>query len=213
MRRLAAVALLALIATGAALAAKGDPRKHHTAADQAKAKSIVVRLSDLGAGWTGKKSPNSGGHLHCKGFEPDESALVETGKANSLDFSKGLQFVSSNAALYATAAQAQTAWNLVVQPGLLTCLKALFEQGGSSGGATTTVKSQGPLAFPKLAARTAAYRIVFQTKSGSQTLSGDLDVVLLGAGRIDTAMLLLSVGVPHTALEQHLAGVVAARVR
>ena len=54
---------------------------------------------------------------------------------------------------------------------------------------------------------------MFQTKSGSQTLSGDLDVVLLGGGRIDTAMLSLSVGAPNTALEQHLAGVVAARIR
>ena len=215
MRRLAAVAFLALIVTGAALAASGEPQKHYTPADTAKAKSVVLKLSDLPAGWTGKKSAGSGGHLQCKTFKPDESDLTKTGNADSYDFSKGLYFINSSASIFRSAAQAQAAWDRVVRPGLLTCLRSIFEKGASSGGATTTVTGQGTLAFPKVAPRTAAFRITFQTKSTSpsQTLNGDIDVVLLGRDRIDAVMLFVGFGKPNGTLERHLAGVVAARMR
>jgi hypothetical protein len=213
VRTLVTVAFLALIATGAALAASGDPQKHYTPADTAKAKNVVLKLSDLPAGWAGKKSTGSGGHLQCKSFKPDESDLVKTGNADSYDFSKGLYFIESSASIFRSAAQAQASWDRVVRPGLLTCLRSIFEQGASSGAATTTATGQGALAFPKLAPRTAAFRITFQTKSGSQTLNGDIDVVLLGRNRIDAVMLFVGFGTPNGTLEQHLAGVVAARMR
>jgi hypothetical protein len=103
-----------------------------------------------------------------------------------------------------------------VEPGRaarpLTCLKTLFEQGASSGGAITTVSGEGVLAFPKLAPRSAAYRITFVTKSGSQALNGVVDVALLGRGRIDTVMLFVGFGTPNATRERHLAGVAASRM-
>lgn len=214
MGRLAAVVALALVVTGVALAAKGDPKKHHTTADMSRARSVVLRTGDLPAGWkSAPASPNSGGNLHCRGFDPDESDLTETGKADSPEFSRSLAFISSSAALYLTAAQAHAAWNRVVKPGLLTCLESLFEQGASSGGTTTKVSAKGALPFPKLAPRTAAFRIAFKTKSSSLTLKGDVDVVLLGRGRIDAVMLFVAFGAPNATLERHLAGVVAARMK
>lgn len=213
MGRLAAVVVLALVVTGVAFAAKHDPQKHHTAADMSRARSIVLRTGDL-PGWKSAPSnPGNGGNLSCKGFDPDESDLTETGKADSPDFSKNLSFISSSVALYLTAAQAQASWDRVVKPGLLTCLKSLFEQGASSGTATTKVLGEGVLAFPKLAPRTAAFRIAFQTKSSSLTLKGDVDVVLLGRGKIDVVMLFVAFGAPNAALERHLAGVVASRMK
>ena len=215
MGRLAALVAIvfALVVTGVALAAKGDPQKHHTPADMSRAQSVVLRASDLPAGWkSSPANPNSGGNLQCKGFNPDESDLTETGKAESPEFSKSLGFISSTAALYSTAAQAQASWKRVVKPGLLTCLTSLFEKGASSGGATTTVLGKGVLAFPKLAQRTAAFRITFQTKSASLTLEGNLDVVLLGRGRIDVVMLFVAFGASNDTLERRLAGVVASRL-
>src|SRR5260221_61154 len=170
--------------TSVALAAKGDPQKHHTAADMSRARSVVLRPGDLPAGW--KSAPaNSGssGNLSCKGFDPDESDLTETGKADSPDFSKGLAFISSSAALYRTAAQAQASWNRVVKPGLLTCLKSLFEQGASSSTTTTKVLGEGLLAFPKLAPRSAAFRISFLTKSSTLSLKGVVDEIRKAALR------------------------------
>jgi hypothetical protein len=216
--RLAAVAALlvvasALVVASVAFAAKGDPKKHHTRADMSRARSVVLRAADLPVGW--KSAPSSsrgGGNLHCKGFEPDESDLTETGNVDSPDFSKSLAYISSSASVYLTAAQAQASWNRVVKPGLLTCLKSLFEQGASSGGTTTRVLGEGQLAFPKLAPRTAAFRISFLTKSTSLSLKGDVDVVLLGRGRIDVVMLFVAFGAPDTTLEHRLAGVVAKRM-
>ena len=219
MGRLAALVALsvvatALVVTGVAFAAKGDPKKHHTPADMRRARSVVLRPADLPADWkSAPSSPNSGGNLHCKGFDPDESDLTETGTADSPDFSKSLSFISSSASLYLTAAQAQASWNRVVKPGLLTCLKSLFEQGASSSGTTTTVLGEGLLAFPKLAPRTAAFRMAFLTKSTSLSLKGDVDVVLLGRGRIDVVMLFVAFGAPDATLERHLASVVASRLR
>jgi hypothetical protein len=217
--RLAAVVALAVVAstlvvTGVAFAAKGDPKKHHTPADMSRARSVVLRTADLPAGWkSAPSSSNGGGNLHCKGFDPDESDLTETGKAESPDFSKSLAYISSSASVYLTGLQAQASWNRVVKPGLLTCLKSLFEQGASSGGTTTKVLGEGLLAFPKLAPRTAAFRISFLTKSTSLSLKGDVDVVLLGRGRIDVVMLFVAFGAPDATLERHLAAVVASRLK
>ena len=178
-----------------------------------RARSVVLRTADL-AGWkSAPSSPNGGGDLHCKGFDPDESDLTETGKADSPDFSRNLSFISSSASVFLTAAQGQVSWNRVVKPGLLTCLKSLFEQGASSGGTTTKVLGEGVLSFPKLAPRTAAFRISFSTKNASLTLKGDVDVVLIGRGKIDVVMLFVAFGAPDPALERRLAGIVASRMR
>ena len=212
MRRLAAIVALALVCTGAALAAKGDPQKRHNPVDTAKAKSVVLRAADL-AGWKAEPAKDTGDdNLHCKGFDPDESDLVETGNADSPDFSKGLQFISSTASVYRTSTQAQASWDRVVKPGLLTCLKTLFEQGASTPGTTWTVLGQGTLSFPKLASRTAAFRIAFRTKSSTLTLKGSVDIVLLGHGRIDAVMLYVAFGAPSQSLERRLAGLMAARM-
>ena len=215
MGRLAAgVVVLALATAGSALAAGGQPQKRHTPADMAKARSIVLRPADVGAGWTSKPSTSGGGTPRCKNFQPDQSDLVETGTADSPDFSKGggSRYLSSSAGVFKTAAQAQASWNRVVKPGLLTCLQSLFEQGASSGGTTTKVTGTGVLSLPKLAARTAGYRLFFVASNASVSLKGAVDVVLLGHGRIDSVLLYVAFGTPSQALERRLAGIIASRI-
>ena len=51
------VVLMALIAAAPAVAADGDPKKALTTKDQAAARAIVLKRSDLGQGFTATKRP------------------------------------------------------------------------------------------------------------------------------------------------------------
>ena len=77
--RVVLVVAAAAVLTAAALAATGDPVKRHTTADMAKARSIVFKLRELGAGWTRDTSADTDDDPHCSYFSIDESDLVETG--------------------------------------------------------------------------------------------------------------------------------------
>lgn len=213
MGRLAAVVIVGLVCAGAALAANKEPQKQHNAVDTAKARSVVLSTTDFGVGWKATPSNSStGGAPRCKDFDPDESDLVETGTADSPDFQKGLRYVSSSAGLYKTAAQAQTSWNRVVKPGLLRCLGSIFEKGATTGGVTTKVIATGTLPFPKLAPRTAAFRLTFSATSQAVTLKGAVDLILVGKGRIDAVMISVSFGTPPLADERRLAALMAHRL-
>ena len=208
-----AIALCVSLPVGAALAANGEPQKHHTPGDMAKARSVVLHRSDLGAGWTATPSTSSSGSTpRCKSFHPDESDLVETGTADSPDLQQGFRFVSSAAGVFKTAAQAQASWDRIVRPGLLTCLGSIFDQGASSAKITTKILAKGRLPFPRLARRTAAYRLAFSTENQGVTLKGALDLILLGSGRVDALMISVSFGAPPIADEKRLAGIIAARL-
>jgi hypothetical protein len=206
-----AIAVVAALACAGA-AAGGKPRQKHTAADMAKARSIVLRKADLGAGWKASPASTSGGTPRCKGFDPDQSDLVETGTADSPDLEKGVRYVSSSAGIFATAAQAQASWNRIVRPGLLECLGSIFAKGASRGGVVTKVVATGTLSFPRLAPRTAAFRIAFSATSQGSVLPGAIDLVLLGKGRVDTVMISVSFGTPPLADEKRLARLIAARL-
>jgi hypothetical protein len=202
----------ALVAATAALAANGDPQRKHTKADMAKARAALLRATDFGSGWQATPSTSSpGNNLRCTGFEREESDLVETGRAVSPDFEKGFRYVSSFAAVYKTAAQAQTSWNRLVRPGLLDCLASLFKSGSGSG-VTLTVVAKRAIPFPKLAPRTAAFRISFSASGQGSALKGAIDLILLGKDRIDAALLDLAFGQPPLADERRLAGLIAKRL-
>ena len=121
LTRLTTTIALAAVVTGAALAANPhDPQKHYTTADQALAAKLVLKRADLpAAGWKGAKSTND--DSTCRSFNPDESKLVETGKKESLEFTRNGGFVTSMAAIFRTAKDAQTGWNLEVKPQILNC--------------------------------------------------------------------------------------------
>jgi len=95
----------------------------------------------------------------------------------------------------------------------MTCLRTLFEQGASSGGTTTKVTGTGVLAVPRLAPRTAGYRLSFTATNSNVTLRGAVDIVLLGRARIDAALLYVAFGTPSQALERRLDRIIAARLR
>ncbi len=132
MRRLAGVAIFgALVVTGAAFAANGEPKHAYTTASQALARKIVLHRADLPAGF--KSSPSTGNTEKpptCKGFKPDQSDLTQTGKAEAdFDMAGNPPLVSSSADVWSSPGQARTAFDRVVRPGLDKCLFDLFAAG------------------------------------------------------------------------------------
>ena len=99
--------VLGLLVPAAALAAKGDPRKQINAADQARAKTMLLRSSDL-PGFRASRTGSNESHPYCGAL--DESDLTLTGEAESPSFSSAPVFVSSDSSVYESAGDASASW-------------------------------------------------------------------------------------------------------
>jgi len=213
--RLGLAIVLGAVAAGAASAANPhDPQKRFNAADQAWARRLVITGADLpGHGWTGQKSTDNS---TCRSFNPDESDLVETGERESLDFMRGGSFVASTAAVFISSADAQRSWNREVKPQVLECLAEGLNDVSTSG-ATVKIVSSGRLGFPKLAPRTAAFRVRLAFDVQGLKFGADLHFICLGRGRANLALVTMSPGRPLTplpaGLERTLASRLAQRLR
>jgi hypothetical protein len=218
MRRTPLLAALAALAvTGAfaasAFAANGEPQKRFTKVDQARAQSILLTSADLGPGWLpGPSSGSPSADPRCPGWQPDESDLTETGEADRNFQQVTGAVLSSYAAFYKTAAQARASWDRGVKPGMLTCLGGMLEQL-STGTLSIRTVQKGALPFPRVAPRTAAYRLVVELKAGANVLPVYVDIVFLTDGRVQGALMVMAVRRPFApALEHRLAGLMAKRM-
>jgi hypothetical protein len=167
VRRVLAVALLlALVVSGAALAARGDPQKQINAADQARAKAMLIRKSDLPVGF--KSSPSTQDDPDDSYCAPlDESDLTLTGEAYSPDFEarnifqSGVVGVSSYGQVYESVADANASWRRGTSQAGLKCLRDELRKDADRG---DRIISVGIVPYPRLAQRTAAYRVVVETQ-------------------------------------------------
>ena len=198
MRRLLAALLVLCIAVPAvALAADTDPKKKITAADQAKARSMVFKRTDFAAGW--KKVPAApDSDLVCPGFNPDESDLTLTGEAET-DFEHAqIGFVGSASEIFATKEDAVNSWTRTDKPATARCIGYFFKQGQTTKTTKVTIVSAGRMAFPKLAPRTTAFKIVARlaiTNEGKPTtVPVTVQLVAFGQGRGDTSMIAFTPG-------------------
>ena len=210
MRRLAVVALvLTLVVSGAALAARGDPQKRINPADQARARSMLVRKSDLGPAFRAQRASGGDTQLNCPAL--DESDLTLTGLAASPDFSAGLAFVSSEAQVYESAGDAALAWQRDTSAAGIACLKDTLRREFAKQG--LELVGLRKLAFPRVSQKTAAYRIELSGQAQGIQVRVVLDAILLLRSR---AEVLLAIGtavvVPSRATEVQLARTVAARM-
>ena len=197
MRRILAALLVLCIAVPAvALAADTDPKKKITAADRAKARSIVLRRADLGPGWK-KVPPSPESDATCPGFNPDESDLTLSGEAEA-DFEQGVLLVASASEIFATKADALKSWARNDKPAVARCLGYLFSQGQTDKSTKVKIVSAGRMAFPKLAPRTAAFKVVARLtitdKGKKTTLPVTIQLLAFGQGRGDVSLLAISPG-------------------
>lgn len=199
MNRLFAGLLVLCIAIPAvALAADTDPRKHITAADQATARSIVLTRSDFAAGWKKVAAPPDS-DATCPGFNPDQSDLTLTGEAEVVfEHAQGLRSVASYSEIYATKDEAVKSWTRSDKAAAARCMGYFFREGATDKTTQVKIVSAGRMAFPKLAPRTTAFKVVARlaiTNAGkTTTLPVTIQFIALGRGRGDTAMLVISPG-------------------
>jgi hypothetical protein len=212
-------ALLAAAALAAAVlvlpAVASQPKSRPTAAGNAQAKAVVLKLSDLGAGW--KTTPGGAGgasELTCPGFNPNQSDLTTIGMAGkAFESGDGITTVLSRVAVFKSAAEAQASWNRIVRPGMLTCMASRFVESIAGKDTVVKITSKGRLRVPVAGRRHAAYRIVADVTVSGQTVRAYLDLILQGGGPADSAMLVTSVlQAPPRALESKLAGALARRL-
>jgi hypothetical protein len=212
MRVLLAVAIVALGVSSSAAAAAVDPRaprQAHTAADTKRANAIVLRRSDLAAGW--KLDPAAKSNAPCTAG-PDESSLVQTAKVDpSFTYKDGVTNIGSEVDIFKTTADARKDWRASTRALLQTCL-LWSARGGAGKKLHVRIVSTSTLAAPKGAERSLHYRFVlgFRTTKSANLV---IDVVALGRGRLTVVLHTLTVrtALPAATLDA-LTGVLASRL-
>lgn len=207
-RLLALVAVLGLLPAGTALADHLEPEKRIRPADQARARSMLLRSADVPGAVA---QPRSGGEPHLTCSALDESDLTVTGDAESATWTWGPAVVSSAASVYASERDAATAWRRGTSAAGIHCLRselgrAFLQQGARLG-------SLSRISFPRVAPRTAAYRLTLTGEAQGQRIRVTLDFVVLMRGRAQAGIVVASVlGPAVRTTEVRLARTVAARM-
>jgi hypothetical protein len=195
-RRLTALLVLVVLAAPAiALASSTDPVRRLDPADGRKADSIIFKQKDFAVDWKRVASSVSGGggDLSCAYYKPDGSDLTLTGHAEAEFARGGVSSVLSYADVYATAKDAATAWSRTVRPALARCLGDFFEREAAAPGMKVSVVGNGRAPFPRVAPRTAAFRIdvkMLVTQSGqTKEVPLALPLLVIGRGRAEAGFL------------------------
>lgn len=210
-RRLLAVVLAValVVGIGDALAARGDPQKELTPADNARARAMLLRKTDLGPGYTASVDKSPDPDFYCKAL--DESRLTLTGEAESPDFERGLVFISSSAQVYESVADATVSWKQGTSAAGERCARDLLRREFAKQG--VRLVSMRRLAFPNVSTRTVAYRVVLSGESQSVTVKVVIDLVVLMHSRAQVPLFFGSALVPVPRADQlRLARLTASRM-
>jgi hypothetical protein len=208
--RLLAVALAAAVLAGAATAAPAPaPVRKQTAKDMKLAHGALLVPADFGKGWTASKLSTRPQTLSCPGFAPDLHGVVETGTASRTFRGATAQGVGQAVWVYRSSEQARLVWSRSVGKGLLGCLVGAARH---AGGLTVTRIASGELVVPKLAARSAGFRLIVTARVKGRTLKLYYDTLLLAAGRTVTELTFGSSAPIASAVELTLARATAKRL-
>ena len=197
--------LLALAGAGAALATHGDPQREIVPADQARAKAMLLRKTDLGPGFKAAKATSDDEDSYCQAL--DESDLTLTGEAESPNLERGVAFVGALAQVYETRADANSSWRRGTSAAGEKCARDEFRKRFATDG--IRLVSFRRVSFPRLAERGVAYRMI----ATSQGVRVYFDIVVLQKSRAQAALLFGSAltAVPRSD-QIRLAAVIAARM-
>ncbi len=200
------VALVALVAAASALAGRGDPKERFTAADQARAKAMLLRPADFSPVYAAQPAPTGGGGFYCAAL--DESDLTVTGKSSSPSFTTTGEFVRSTASVYATHADSNASWLRNTSPAGEQCLRAALRADLRSSAVRLVSFKRVP--FPARGTRSVAHRAV-ATVQGVRVY---VDVVAMQVSRAEAAVLYVNALAPPPQGEvRRLTGLVATRAQ
>jgi hypothetical protein len=189
--------------------ATGTPAVQHTSAGTRAAQASLLKLADLGKGWSAAAvTRQQGVPLTCTGHDPSAKGIVETGAASSPAFSVAQTgpFVQQNTSVFATTDEAGTWWRRAVTPTLVRCAAGTF-QALRARGVKVSVVSQGTLPMSTALPHTAAFRVV--AKANGKKLYFDL--IVLGTGRTITGVTVSSFVQPVPARYERALAVLVAR--
>lgn len=197
--------LVGLVGSGVALAARGDPQERLTAADQSRARSMLVRQADMNAAFGAIPTADDPNRPYCAAL--DESDLTITGQANSPSFTSTAEFVVSRAYLYESRADANASWSRGTSSAGQSCLRQAMR--GELRGTAVRLVSFKRIAFPTVTGRTVAYRII----ASQQGLRLYLDLIALQQGRAQVSIVYgTALAAPPASEERRLARLVAKRM-
>ncbi len=206
VRRLLALAgAAALVASSAALADRGDPQERFTAADQARARAMLLRLADIGPTFRATPPTQADIDFYCRAL--DESDLTITGKAESPRFTGTNVFATSTAYIYESVADANASWRRGTSAAGQRCLRDGLRR--ELRGTVGQLRSFTKVAFPRLGHRSVLYR----ARAIQQGLPIYLDLLAIQHGRAQAAVILGSGAIaPPRDIELALVRLVARRM-
>jgi hypothetical protein len=208
------------VLAGSARAAGGEPKHDFKPPDQALARSIALKRSDLPRGYQAATSsdpePEASGP-HCKG-KPDESDLTLTGKIVSRQFfgpKDSSPNFFSGASVFRSAGQAQTAFQREMRAELARCMTQTTISDFASGAISLKLAlvSQTLKPLSGLGGQAATLRLVFKPVD-SPRLHFAEDLLVLRKGRVEAwlvAKFLVNLQT-RFAFEQRLLAKLAARM-
>jgi hypothetical protein len=202
--------VVGLVLVQAALAADTQPIRF-SAADQAAAKAVLLKASDLGAGWKGGATkPDLAYDVACAMKRSD---LVLTGAARS-EFTTPGAMISSESNVLQSPGMVATEWRRSTgNAAYMACVRKEYMTAAEPNMKMISFKRA---AFPRLTQYSVRYRMIADFgKPGSSTRLL-VDMIVLGQGRTEV---MLTVWTPYAdrattdLAERRLAQIVAGRIR
>jgi hypothetical protein len=192
---IAGIAAGSLLVGGIAYSAPGDPKKELKPADQAYARSILLRRADLPKGtWAATPTDFSQANPRCVVAHYSLSALTVNGEAGftyaGSPATGGVAVIESGAHVFLTAAQAKRAFGIVTSTGLARCGATAVAAAIKTPDAAAKIISITPLkvsflalgrAAPKVSGAGFKVHLALRTSQGNSTL--ELTEVALRRGR------------------------------
>jgi hypothetical protein len=189
------VLVAAALTATTAFAAAGDPKVVIKPADQAHAKTILLKTSEVdGKGWKGTPADFGRANPICviKHYSLSKlTANAQTGVEFTRPVDTGTFLVDSDAYVFRTPAEAKTAAATVSKIGYGKCLgAALVSQAPNGSIATSSVKA---LTIPGLATPTSGFRITVRVITGGKTSILTADVLAFRHGRAVSTLSALTI--------------------
>jgi len=189
VRRLLAISLaVALASAGAAFAGRGDPQERIVPRDQARARAMLVRGSDLSVAFSSRPNPARDSGVYCAAL--DESDLTVTGVARSPLFTSTVEVVISTAYVYESKTDSDASWRRGTSAAGVACLRAGLRR--ELGGAGVRLLSFSRLALPRRGQRSVAYRLAVS----QQGVRVYLDAVGIQQGRAQAGLIYIAALTP-----------------
>src|SRR5688500_11603438 len=183
MRRLSMVVLLGLLVLPTTVLAAGEPRCRLTPRVQYRAQSVVVRQSDLVAGYRVDRDRRARIPMpRCPGFSPDRSDLTITGDAASF-FTDGSGGIASYATLFRTSGDQEKWWRRGVGLRYARCLARVPAAKEMPRGIRTTVVSVQARPVKRMADAAAQFRLVLRHTRAGRSVDVYRNIALLADDR------------------------------